>query len=206
MLNPAWSLLAAVLFGSAVLPARANVVIATLNASLDSGSLTGVMFPATFSYDSNEVNPIGESFVTLQSFDFVLLGVPFTRNDIFQGGQAIFENGVIENVTASFQVVLPPNSPVNNITFGFGGPGVIGYIDLNDQFGSGTFTFASSVPEPGSFPLLATIALLLTAMRKRERAVTASNARQAHPSVPGSGTGVTSVNSGPENSALLKPA
>jgi hypothetical protein len=164
------------------------------------------MFPATFSYDSNEVNPIGESFVTLQSFDFVLLGVPFTRNDIFQGGQAIFENGVIENVTASFQVVLPPNSPVNNITFGFGGPGVIGYIDLNDQFGSGTFTFASSVPEPGSFPLLATIALLLTTTRKRERAVTASNARQAHPSVPGSGTGVTSVNSGPENSALLKPA
>ena len=39
MLNPAWSLLAAVLFGSAVLPARANVVIATLNASLDSGTL-----------------------------------------------------------------------------------------------------------------------------------------------------------------------
>jgi hypothetical protein len=32
-----------------------------------------------------------------------------------------------------------PNSPVQNITFGFGGPGVIGYIDLNGQFGSGSF-------------------------------------------------------------------
>src|SRR5262249_51924198 len=71
---------------------------------------------------------------------FTLLGVPFTRNDIFQGGQVIFRDGVLVNVTASFQVVLPPNSPVNNITFGFGGPGVIGYIDLHDQFGSGSFT------------------------------------------------------------------
>jgi hypothetical protein len=148
----------------AVLPARANVIPAALNASLESGSLTGTAFPVTFSYDSNQVNPVGESFVTLVSFDFVLLGVPFTRDDIFQGGQAIFENGVIENVTASFQVILPPNSPVNNITFGFGGPGVIGYIDLNNQFGSGTFAFTSPVPEPSSFPLLATTAVLLFAV------------------------------------------
>jgi hypothetical protein len=150
-----------VLFMLAVLPARANIIPAALNASLESGSLTGTVFPVAFSYDSNQVNPVGESFVTLVSFDFVLLGVPFTRHDIFQGGQAIFENGVIENVTASFQVILPPNSPVNNITFGFGGPGVIGYIDLNNQFGSGTFVFTSPVPEPGSFPLLAAMAILL---------------------------------------------
>jgi hypothetical protein len=121
------------------------------------------MFPVTFSYDSNEVNPVGGSFVTLESFDFALLGVPFTRNDIFQGGQAIFEDSIIENVTASFQVILPPNSPVNNITFGFGGPSVIGYIDLNNQSGSGTFTFASPVPEPGLLPLLAMMAGLLFA-------------------------------------------
>ena len=147
----------------AVLPARADIIPAALNASLESGSLTGTAFPVTFSYDSNQVNPVGESFVTLVSFDFVLLGVPFTRDDIFQGGQAIFENGVIENVTASFQVILPPNSPVNNITFGFGGPGVIGYIDLNNQFGSGTFVFASPVPEPGSLSLLAAMAAFLLA-------------------------------------------
>jgi hypothetical protein len=129
------------------------------------------MFPVTFSYDSNEVNPVGESFVPLESLDFVLLSVPFTLNGIFQGGQAIFEDSVIENVTASFQVILPPNSPVNNITFGFGGPGVIGYIDLNNQPGSGTFTFASRVPEPGLLPLLATMAgLLFAAVRFRKSA------------------------------------
>jgi hypothetical protein len=44
------------------------------------------MFPASLSYDSNEVNPIGKSFLTLESFDFVLLGVPFTWNDICQRG------------------------------------------------------------------------------------------------------------------------
>jgi hypothetical protein len=74
-------------------------------------------------------------------------------------------------VTASFQVILPPNSPVNNITFGFGGPGVIGYIDLNNQPGSGTFMFASAVPEPGLLPLLATMAgLLFAAVRFRKSA------------------------------------
>jgi hypothetical protein len=146
---------------AAVLPARADLVKDTLNASLTTGSLAGTLFPATFSYDSSAVNPIGDSFVTLESFDFILLGVPFSRSDIFQGGQAIFENGVIENVTASFQVILPPNSPVETITFGFGGPGVIGYIDLAHEFGSGTFSFASTVPEPPSLMLLSTATLLL---------------------------------------------
>ena len=89
----------------------------------------------------------------LITFDFTLFGVPFHRSDIFQGGQVILLNGVIENVTASFQVILPPNSPVNNITFGFGGPGVIGYIDLNNQFGSGSFTI-NAVPEPATGPIV----------------------------------------------------
>jgi hypothetical protein len=62
-------------------------------------------------------------------------------------------NGIPENVTASFQGILPPNSPVNNITFGFGGPGVIGYIDLNNQFGSGSFTI-NAVPEPKTGPII----------------------------------------------------
>ena len=125
MLKPLQCLFVAVLFWSAVSLARADLVTENLNASLDSGSLSGIMFPVTFSYDSNEVNPVGESFVPLESFHFVLPGVPFALNDIFQGGQAIFEDSVIENVTASFQVILPPNSPVNNITFGFGGRQVL---------------------------------------------------------------------------------
>lgn len=139
--------------------ARADLITGTLTAGLDSGSLAVTMFPVTYSYDSTGVTSVGESFVTLQSFDFVLLGVPFTRNDISQGGQAIFEDGVINNVTASFQGIMPPDSPVHNITFGFGGPGVIGYIDLANQFGSGTFTFNSPVPEPDSLLLLAAIAV-----------------------------------------------
>ena len=120
--------------------AQGEVVFRRLNARLDTGSLAGTTFPVSFSYDSSQVSPSGDSYVQLTSFDFTLLGVQFTRNDIFQGGQAVFHDGVINNVTASFQVILPPNSPVSNITFGFGGPGVIGYADLKNQFGDGSFT------------------------------------------------------------------
>jgi len=98
----------------------------------------------SFSYDSSQVEPAGDSYVPLSSFDFTLLGVRFTRQDIFQGGQVIFHDGVITNLTASFQVILPPSSPVQNITFGFGGPGVIAYIDFNGQFGSGSFLIAKT--------------------------------------------------------------
>ena len=114
--------------------------------ALSTGSLVGVSFPVSFSYDAGQANPVGDSFITLNSIDFTLLGVAFDKANILQGGQVILHNGVSENVTASFQgPPLPPNSPVENITFGFGGPGVIGYIDLQGQFGNGSFTF---VPEP----------------------------------------------------------
>lgn len=95
---------------------RGELVTGSLLASLDTGSLAGTRFSASFSYDSSQVQPAGDSYVQLHSFDLTLLGV-----------------------TASFQVILPANSPVRNITFGFGGPGVIGYIDLNEQYGSGSF-------------------------------------------------------------------
>jgi hypothetical protein len=124
-----------------------NIVFGTLNASLDDGSLAGTTFQVMFSYDADQVTDTGDSYVPLNSFDFTLLGVPFTRNDIFQGGQVIFHDGVFQDVTASFQVILPPNSPVQNITFGFGGAGVIGYIDLNGQFGSGSFYVACNTLE-----------------------------------------------------------
>ena len=124
-----------------------NIVYRTLHASLDTGSLAGTEFCVVFSYDANEVPPVGESFVTLNSFDFTLLGVPFTRSDIFQGGQVIFQDGVPQNVTASFQVFLPPGSPVTNITFGFGEPLGIAYIDLNGDFGGGSFSFEPSLGE-----------------------------------------------------------
>lgn len=150
--------------------ARATrIVFDQLNASLDTGSLAGTHFPVSFSYDADQVNPVGDSFISLNSFDFTLLGVPFTRSDIFQGGQVIFHDGILENVTASFQVFLPPHSPVTNITFGFGGPGIIGYIDLNHQFGTGTFTFASAtVPEPAPIKVFALALFLLASLHTRE--------------------------------------
>jgi hypothetical protein len=120
--------------------ARGELVTGRLNASLSTGSLAGTRFLVSFSYDSSQVQPLGDSYAQFNSFDFTLRGVQFTRRDIFQGGQVILHEGAINNVTASFQVVLPPNSPVENITFGFGGPGVIAYIDLNHQFGTGSFT------------------------------------------------------------------
>jgi hypothetical protein len=115
-----------------------NIVFGTLNASLDDGSLAGTTFQIMFSYDADQVTDTGDSYVQLNSFDFTLLGVPFTRNDIFQGGQVIFHDGILQNVTASFQVILPPDSPVQNITFGFGDPMGIAYTDLDGQFGTGS--------------------------------------------------------------------
>ena len=139
--------------------ARGELVTNSLSASLDTGSLAGTTFTVSFSYDSDQVLSLGESYVQLSSFDFILLGVSFTRHDIFQGGQAIFQDGIIRNVTASFQVILPPNPPVRNITFGFGGPGVIGYIDLSGQFGTGSFTFRALKVHPG---LIVSIRSVLT--------------------------------------------
>jgi len=134
------ALLLCILFSGAA--QAENIVFASLNASLNDGSLAGTTFQILFSYDADQVADTGDSYVSLNSFDFTLLGVPFTRNDIFQGGQVIFQDGVLQNVTASFQVILPPGAPVQNITFGFGDPMGIAYIDLDGGFGTGSLELA----------------------------------------------------------------
>jgi hypothetical protein len=135
-----WPAAAVVLLFAASSRANAqDIVFDRFEAFLYTGPLQGTTFTVQYSYNAAEVSAVGDSYVPLNSFDFTLLGVPFTRDDIFQGGQAIFRDGVLANVTASFQVFLPPGSPVQNITFGFGGPGVIGYIALNGEFGYGSF-------------------------------------------------------------------
>jgi hypothetical protein len=143
-------IIAAIVLAASSTAMATRIVPGGLNASLDTGSLAGTRFPVSFSYDADQVSPIGDSFVGLNSFNFTLLNVSFTQDNILQGGQVIFRNGLLDNVTASFQgPSLPPQSPVENITFGFGGPGVIGYIDLNGQFAVGSFTFVSTaVSEP----------------------------------------------------------
>ena len=65
-----------VLATSSTAPAQ-NIVFGSFNASLDTGSLAGTIFP-------------------------------------------VIPRRGLENVTDSFQVLLPPHSPVKNITFGFG--------------------------------------------------------------------------------------
>lgn len=138
---------------SAALVDAAPILPGQFFSMLNTGTLAGVTFPVSFSYDAGQINPAGDSFIALASIDFTFMGVAFNKGNILQGGQVIFRNGVLENVTASFQAgPLPPNSPVNNITFGFGGPGVIGYADLQNNFGRGNFVF---VPEPSGTEIVA---------------------------------------------------
>jgi uncharacterized protein (TIGR03437 family) len=153
-------LLAGVLLLTGMHGIHGQAVSQMLIAALEHGSLAETRFPVSFSFDASEVSPQGDSYVALRSFDFVLRGVAFTRRDIFQGGQAIFRNGKLVNVTASFQIQLPSNAPVKNITFGFGGDGVIGYIDLQNKFGDGSFvlTSASTIMNAASFSANQTIA------------------------------------------------
>jgi hypothetical protein len=130
-------------------PAVAAVVDFDFNADLQTGTLAGTMFPGTGSYDNAGVTGVGEEFVALSSLQFSLNGVEFTKADIKQGGQAILEGGVLSYFTAAFFPPPPDNSPVSDIAFGFGGPGIIGYIASSGVFGDGVYTITSiSVPEP----------------------------------------------------------
>jgi len=128
---------------------QAAVVEQVLNASLTSGSLAGTEFTVYFSYDDSDLTGQGEEFLTLLSFNFTLGDAFFTRDDIFQGGQAIFQDGVLQNVTAAFFPELngrPPDAPVLSIVFGFGTPLGIAYTDLDGASGEGNFSFADEAP------------------------------------------------------------
>jgi hypothetical protein len=161
-------LLCVALAGMLLLPNPAAAASITIfeNAKLTTGSLAGTAFPFSFSYESTAVSGVGQEFISLTGFNFNLLGSPYALADITQGGQAIFQNGVLQNVTAAFLTIPPATRPVFSIAFGFGGPGVIGYIDLDRNFGEGTYTQAS-VAEPSSlFSVGLGIALII---RKRRR-------------------------------------
>ncbi len=152
--------------------AQADPITSFLDASLTTGSLSGTNFVVSFSYDNSSLTGTGQEFLSLLSFNFTLLGTQFTQADIQQGGQAIFQNGTLENVTAAFFPPPPVNAPVSDIAFGFGGPGVIGYIDLNRQFGEGSYSLASIVPEP---PTFLSLLLGLGALLLREKVAVRRN-------------------------------
>src|SRR3954467_13948118 len=80
-----------------------HVTSAAFIATFESGSMTGTTFPVFFSYDADEIARQGDSYVTLKTFDFVLGTTAFTKAYINQGGQVVFRNGQLKNVTASFQ-------------------------------------------------------------------------------------------------------
>ncbi len=156
----------------AILAAHASPIAFTFSASLDTGTLAGTQFTGAASYDSQGSTGIGTEYFTLTSLNFNLLGESFTRADINQGGQAILQNGTLSYFTAAF---FPTGSgPVNDIAFGFGGPGIIGYSvppGFNPGLGSYTIeTTPSPVPEPSTLVLCATAlasAFLLIRTRRR---------------------------------------
>ena len=60
----------------------------------------------------------------------------------------ITQNGIADYFTASF-FPAPPGSPFVDITFGFGGPGIIGTFNYPDTFGEGTYVLTpAQTPEP----------------------------------------------------------
>ncbi len=149
-----------IVFSAFVPSAGATTIPFTFDASLQTGTLSGTQFSGTASYDNQGETGVGTEFFTLTSLNFSLLGFPFTRADISQGGQAILQDGTLSYFTAAF-FPTSPSSPVTDIAFGFGGPGIIGYVTSGENFGSGVYTI-TPVPEPSTL-LLCGIALCCSA-------------------------------------------
>jgi hypothetical protein len=149
----------------AVDAASASPVAYGFVATLESGALEGTTFNGSFAFDPAEGTGRGQDFLTLTALDFDLLGTRFTRADIDQGGQAILQDGHLLYFTAAF-FPHSPTSPVSDIAFGFGGPGVIGYIPSGSgEIGLGTYVITPSpVPEASSLVLTALGALVLLAI------------------------------------------
>jgi hypothetical protein len=105
--------------------------------------------------DNKGEKGVGTEYLSLSSLNFSLLEFPFTLKEVDQGGQAVLQNGVLFDFTAAF--LAPSTAPVDNLAFGFGGPGVIGYsTPPGFNAGSGTYQIVSSVtPEPSAWLLCA---------------------------------------------------
>src|SRR5215472_5920112 len=109
----------------------AAVTNASFVAYLTNGSLSGLEFPVQYSYDAAGITGGPEDYLQLLSFDFNLQGTQFSGTNIQQGGQVIFHYAKLYNITAEFYPSIdgPAGAPVNQIAFGFGESGSIGYSD-----------------------------------------------------------------------------
>jgi hypothetical protein len=155
---------------------HAAIVTLSFDASLTTGSLAGTQFSGTVAYDPATGTGVGQEFLALTELNFTLLGTPFAIGDINQGGQMITQNGVPSYFTAAFFPPPPNNSPVSDIAFGFGGPGIIGYAQQGN-FGDGAYVLGSApVPEPTSLALLA-VGLAATAAIAKATRLSASSFR-----------------------------
>jgi len=147
--------------------ARASTVDFQFSATLQTGALAGDQFTGTGSYDNQGETGVGTEFFYLVTLSFSVDGMTFDQTDIEEGGQAILVNGALDSFTADF---VPETGPIDNVAFGFGGPGVIGYsTPPGFNFGLGAFTFTSATPEPPSLWWcgLATLAAGATFGRRR---------------------------------------
>jgi PEP-CTERM motif len=149
-------------------PASAAIIPLGFSASIDSGTLAGTKFQGTIAYDNAGLTGVGAEYAPLTAIDFVLDGVQFNHSDITQGGQVITLDGAADYFTASF-FPAPQGSPVTDITFGFGGPGVIGTFNSSDDaFGTGTYVLVPiSIPEPMTILLFGAGLAVAFAMRRR---------------------------------------
>jgi hypothetical protein len=115
------------------------IIDLTFHAILDSGTMAGTTFDGTVSYDLTSTTGVGTEYITLTTLAFEIDRVAFTKANLNQGGQMITQDGYPTYFTGAF--TPPPGSPVNDIAFGFGGPGVIGYSTPGfiGVFGAGTY-------------------------------------------------------------------
>lgn len=166
-----------------VQPANATVIHKSFDSFLSTGPYAGTAFTGTFSYNDASVTGVGTEYLGLASFNFTLLGTPFSKADIDQGGQVILEDGVLSYFTAAIFPPTPWPAPVSDIAFGFGGPGVIGYIGPAGDFGLGGYTInAAPIPKPATialfaFGLLSAMAGARSRPSRKRRALVSDNPR-----------------------------
>jgi hypothetical protein len=136
-------------------PANATTISFQFDSTLQTGALTGTQFTGTASFDNAGSTGVGIEYLFLTSLNFTLDGETFTRADIDQGGQAVLENGTLSYFTAAFfPEETCPSCPIDDIAFGFGGPGVIGYsVSPGFNPGLGAYVIETPVPEPSTLSL-----------------------------------------------------
>jgi len=145
---------------------QASLITYEFTSNVTSGPLAGASFTGDFSYESSNGTGVGQEFLTLASLDFTLNGVQFTKADLSQGGQVITQDGRALFFTAAFFPPPPDNSPVNDIAFGFGGPGIIGYNGPTGAPGSGTYTL-TLIPESEIWVIVLLGCSLALALRRQ---------------------------------------